>query len=241
MSNNEIRVTFMSEEPSKTESMQIGTGMSLEELTLFAAALLNFETQESDLNGRLIQILKDGHMIYSYPSDGDNNGPSGTYNNNAKKLDGQNTVESAGIKDGDLIYVRRVSINNTTASHLGNGSAMNGGGLDFSSLLSSSNVKSNKESFASSQPSNTGLTFSIPPLINNSSSSSNKKSTIVKWKGMTLDEAIRSNPDPKCLCELLLDQSHQADHGNLLKEMAFHHPLLAKRLKQASKREVSLQ
>lgn len=240
MSNNEIRVTFTSEEPTKTESMQIETGMSLEELTLFAAALLNFETQESDLNGSLIQIFKDGHMMCSCPFDGDNNGSSGTFSN-VKKLNGQNTVRSAGIKDGDLIYVRRVSTNNTTASHLGDGSAVNGGGLDFSSLLSSSNVNSNNELFASSQP----LTFNIPPLINNSSSSSNysytQKSTLVKWKGMTLDEAIRSNPDPKCLCELLLDQSHQAEHGNLLKEMAFHHPHLAKRLKQATTREMAVE
>lgn len=253
MSYNEIRVTFMSEEPPKTESMQVETGMSIQELTLLATALLNFETQEeypgrihSDQNRGLVQIYKEGQMLYSYPFDGSSS------SSHANQLNGQKTVLDAGIKDGDLIYVRRVKVGrsiDTTASNVSDGTmrtTLNGGGLDFSSLLASPNMNSNNNrSFVLSKPSNKGLTFNIPALINASSPSTNYSSTsklaIVKWKGMTLDEAIRSNPDPKSLCELLLDPSHQVDHGNLLKEMTFHNPWLAKKLKQASSREIAVE
>ncbi|KAL7531652.1 hypothetical protein ACHAWF_003862, partial [Thalassiosira exigua] len=81
------------------------------------------------------------------------------------------------------------------------------GGMDFSALLSSAGAAN-----AAAAPSSTGGGSAAGP---------------VRWEGMTLDDAVERNPNPLHLMTLLSDE---ARHPNLMKELNYHNPQVAKRL-----------
>jgi len=86
----------------------------------------------------------------------------------------------------------------------------------------------------SSNPNNNdggGLTFRIPHLASSSSIMSQSSTEPVRWDGMTLDQAVASNPNPRCIVTLLKDETKQ--HSNLFKELNYQNPILAKKLKAA--------
>merc|ERR1712226_778274 len=79
-----------------------------------------------------------------------------------------------------------------------------------------------------------GLTFRIPSMMGSSPLTSSEQPVIVQWDGMTLDQAVASNPNPKCIVTLLKDEIR---HSNLMKELNYQHPSLAKKLKAAASLE----
>jgi hypothetical protein len=133
------------------------------------------------------------------------------------------------------------------------------GGLDFSSLLNSnsSNVTNNNNNnntnhntsnnnassigAASSNNNNGGgLQFNLSLLsgstpFSSASASASSQQIIqptapVQWDGMTLDDAIAKNPNPDLFVKVLFDEER---HGNLFKELNYHSPSLARKLRSA--------
>jgi hypothetical protein len=120
------------------------------------------------------------------------------------------TLEQAGVSNGDLIVVNKPrpaaaaaaapAAAPAAAAAAAPAAAASGGGLDFSSLLSSA-----------------GGAAAAPQNVSNNNSG-------VYYSGMTLADAIESNPHPKAMVKLL--QTHE----NLFKELNYHNPVLARKL-----------
>mmetsp|Transcript_60317 Transcript_60317/g.90900 ORF Transcript_60317/g.90900 Transcript_60317/m.90900 type:complete len:439 (-) Transcript_60317:44-1360(-) len=111
------------------------------------------------------------------------------------------TLEQAGIVNGDLIVVNKPR---PVAPPAPAPSAASGG-LDFSSLLSSVG------SAAAAAPQNAG-------------NNNNNNPSPLYYAGMTLADAVESNPHPKAMVQLL------QTHDNLFKELNYHNPVLARKL-----------
>jgi len=107
------------------------------------------------------------------------------------------TISQAGVGNGDLIVV----MNSRAAppAPAPRPAATGGGGLDFSNLL------------GASAPS--------------AASASNNNPAPIYYAGMTLSDAMISNPHPNAIVKLLQEHSH------LFKELNYHNPILAGKLK----------
>ena len=181
---------------------------SLLELTEFAVALLGIQAN-SDSS---ISLIRNGQILFIKSSTTD----SSDINNK--------TLKNAGLKDGDLILVEPIkrksaALPPTTSSNTSSGMA-----LDFSSLLNSQQTPSSLSQSTTLSKSN-GLTFDLPGLY-----SSQQNSSVIEWEGMTLDDAISRNPNPDVLVQILFNEKM---HPHLMKELSFHSPILAKKIKDA--------
>ncbi len=214
--SDEITITLTSASTSQSESISVSlSSTTLPELCEFAVALLGLPSSKD------ILLCKDGKRIFS-------NSPSSS--------SASASVGSAGIQNGDLILVmsndgsRSASgygMNSAAATTTARTSASTGGGLDFSSLLGSmggASMTQNQPTAAASG----GLTFNIPPQ-NSIFHPSNAGP--MQWDGMTLDDAIERNPNPQHFISILFDTSR---HPNMLKELNYHSPSLASRLRAAA-------
>ena len=240
----EITVTLTSLETANTESISVSSnGTTLSELCDFAVALLNIETSPTD---RLL-LSKDGRALYTR---------TGTMTTNGN---GNNALSTVGIENGDVIAVvkqqaapsnSRTGVSSSSGVQSSN-TANSSGGLDFSSLLaatpsttSSSTVNTNL-SVATSSGNSGGLTFNLPLLNAQTSLTSNRRSTSstinaapVEWEGMNLDDAIARNQSPENFIAVLLNTTK---HPNLLKELNYHNPTIANKLKNAPNHSAAVQ
>lgn len=129
-------------------------------------------------------------------------------------LDSNISLRAAGIQSGDLIALMASKRQPTVASPRNAPSqsqprqptspAPSSGGLDFSNLLGSSN--NNNNSVAPSPE--------VPPVM--------------YYPGMSVEDAMHYNPHPKNFVRLL------QMHDHLFKELRYHQPQLAERLKNKS-------
>ncbi len=220
-----ITLTLTSLSSQKTDSIEIcSSTTTLSDLCQYAVALLDLPSSDN------IILSKDGTRIYSSSENVDSNISSRA----------QSTLSSAGIKNGDMIVVLTgasstssslpIPVPSTTTN---NNERSSNGGLDFSSLLSSASSTNTNVNSASSSSNNNGgggLQFNLPMLSGSLFGQQMIQSTPVQWDGMTLDDAMARNPNPDCFIKVLLDEKR---HGNLLKELNYHSPSLAKKLKAA--------
>jgi hypothetical protein len=175
---SEINITIFHPPTSRTDAISLPLTATFSDLSSFASALL-------DLDGDIV-ILRDRIKL----SD----------ENNA-----QQTLQSGGIKDGDLLTILRVSEVPSGSPARQRPRPNPTGGLDFSNLLASST--------ANSAPSNNaGLTFNIPGLAGPTITQP------TEWNGMSLDDAIERNPNVIHLMTLFTSPRHP----NLLKELNYH-------------------
>jgi len=220
-SNDEITITLTSMTTMATESISVSSGSTtVADLSLLAAALLNLP----DSDGLI--LTKDGQRL-----------PATTTSST--------TLSVAGIRNGDLIVVMhpaqgqgqsQSSSNRAPRTANVNNGASSSVGLDFSTILgpSSSHQPSSTSSSTGRDAAPTGgLTFHLPAISASSSGnmpSSPAQTQPVQWSGMSLDQAISSNPNPTHFTKILLDTEN---HPNLLKELNYHNATLAKKIKNA--------
>jgi len=236
--NDEITITLTSMTTMDTESISVSSGSTtIADLSLLAAALLNLPNSDD------LILSKDGQRL-----------PATTVSST--------TLSAANIHHGDLILVaqsaqgRAQSQSNSqsnathtprTTNAIANTGANASVGLDFSALLgpSSSRQPQPSSSSAGRAAQTGGLTFHLPAISASASSTGNNSNGIssstqtsqskpVQWSGMSLNEAISNNPNPKHFTQLLLDTQN---HPNMLKELNYHNAALAKKIKQANPTE----
>jgi hypothetical protein len=229
--SDEITVTLTSLENQTTESISVSLNSTkLSELWVGAVALLGLPTWVG------IDLTKDGKRLFT------NRSAVVTLSSTGSTTSNQ-TLSSVGIQNGDLLVFvspstrntrspAAVSSNRNAASSSGGG----GGGLDFSSLLgaasvpvtasNNANANANRSRPASSsgKAGTGGLTFNLPPQL-----PMFQQKTPIQYPGINLDECMAKNPNPQCFIRVLLDPTHP----NLLKELNYHSPSLANRLKSA--------
>lgn len=121
------------------------------------------------------------------------------------------SLNQCGIVHGDLIAVNTVNIVNNRN---------NSNALDFSSLLSGNAINNSNASA--------------------STANINASDFVREWSGMTIEDAIEANPNPDAFVKLVLDNDSLRHGNNLLKQLNFHMPSLAKRLKECNGNLVSL-
>ena len=138
---------------------------------------------------------------------------------------------------------------------MGSGGGNGGGSLDFSALLGGSAPSPSASTMTPTNVSNSyavargsagGGSLDFSSLLTPSTFSgagggmANASATVVKkqknsipiqWDGMTLDAAIKQNPNPHHLMSILTNTSR---HPNLFKELNYHHPALCKQLQSAN-------
>ena len=239
-----ITITLTSLSSQRTDSIEITPATTtLSELCQYAVALLELPSSEN------ISLTKNGNRLFTSSNDASSSSSS---NNNR----GHVTLASAGIQHGDLIVVIQgtkknkaaasssssnassaaVQPSNNVPSAATSSSSSSSGGLDFSSLLASATTNSTPAPAASattiSNNSSGGLQFNLPmlSLMDQQTGQQSTNSAPVQWDGMTLDDAMSRNPNPDCFVKVLLDDQR---HENLLKELNYHNPLIAKKLKAA--------
>jgi len=201
----------------------------LSELCVFAVALLGLPSSDN------IILAKNGKRLYQ--------------NNNANRNHGEDSISTVGIANGDLIVIMMsgssnagtsvVPLPNTNANDSANAGVndISLGGLDFSSLLGTASINDNANVNTSNRTpasaatktnsSNGGLTFNLPP----GQMSMFNQTIPVQFERMTLDDCIERNSNPSCFIQILLSPAHP----NLMKELNYHSPILANKLKAAHK------
>lgn len=230
MSSNNITITLTSLSTQRTDSIEISPSSTLSDLCNYAVALLELTNADN------VILTKNSQRFYSTTSDATNN-------------NSDMTLENVGIRNGDLIVVihglgaeEQSSTTSSTTSRPSTTVARNtnnssNGGLDFSSLLSTMNNNSNNASSTNTTTNNNTLQFNLPLLSGSLFGNQMSQSIPIQWDGMTLDDAIGRNPNPDCFVKVLLDE---VKHGNLMKELNYHNPLLARKLKNAGDLQVSI-
>ena len=97
------------------------------------------------------------------------------------------------------------------------------------------------------------ITFVLPPVvvpgsnsggdggnkINNHSNDAKSDNNgtnddVRRWKGMSLDDVIETNSNPSSVVKLLLDTNAETAMPNLMKELNYHDPLLAGKIRDAN-------
>jgi hypothetical protein len=230
MSEDEVTITLASLSNQSTESINVSlTSTKLSELCEFAVALLDLPSSNN------IILVKNEKRLYQNVNA--NEGGSGNQ--------GDNPISFVGIANGDLIIVMmpNTNTNSTTsaATSTTNPTVTNtntvtpSGGLDFSSLLgaATTNTNTNTQQASSStitpSPASTssggGLTFNLPPPQNPMF----QQTTPVQFDKMTLDDCMERNQNPSHFIQLLFSPNHP----NLMKELNYHSPVLANKLKAA--------
>ena len=182
-----------------------------------AAALLDFEV--SDVTSEIALYFHGQRLGNSMNED-----PSCWKEGNANR-----TLRQCGIVHGDVIEVVLVNGNSKKQQQKSNSVA----GLDFSSLLGNNQVNHHHHdirSNSSASVSSAGLDFSS--LLGSSAASNVASSNVMvrEWPGMMLEDAIEANPNPNAFVKLILDPKHE----NLLKQLNFHMPSLANKLKECN-------
>ncbi len=255
MSN--ITITLTSLSTNQTDSIEISSSMTLNDLCLYAIALLGLS------NDNNIILIKNGQRLYNHSNKSSSSSVNG--------IQGSMTLSSVGIQNGDLIVVldnatggsggsssgqlsssrlpTAVTTSTISTNNSSNNNGGSNGGLDFSSLLASSantNIPLTTSNITNNNNITGGLQFNLSLLSGgggggslfggNNNNSQIIQSNPVQWDGMTLDDAIERNPNPGCFVQVLLDE---ARHGNLMKELNYYHPTLAKKLKNAGGVQVS--
>ena len=236
--SDEITVTLTSLEQQKTESISVSrSSTTLSELCEFAVALLGINDGNGNGNGNGnssgsgsggVVLTKDGKRLYASSN-------NGAHSQSQSQSQSQ-SLASVGIQNGDLIVVVSSSTMNATTTTTAtnnrtaprsNASASvtaSAGGLDFSSLLSGLSSNSTPASASASASTSGGLTFNFPPALPMFS-----QTVPVQYPGISLDDCIARNTNPECFIRVLLSPQHP----NLIKELNYHSPTLATRLKTA--------
>lgn len=128
------------------------------------------------------------------------------------------TLSQAGVVNGDLLAVMSVRTPTTTSGHQNTtvtanpppAASRSSGGLDFSNLLGGGST-------VPSGAATSGSTSRIRIPINDNP-------TPIYYQGMTVSDAVESNPHPKAIVQLLQTHTH------LFKELNYHSPMLARKL-----------
>ena len=198
---SDITITLHDPRTGQSESMPLSNTLTLSEVLEFATALLGIDTAASS---NLI-LTKDG-----------------------KALNG-NTLQDAGVQNGDLLVVLSKR-SPSSASALGGGSrqlqqeraefsgnsgsaaagASGDGGLDFSNLFG-----------AAAGAGGNSASSLVPP---GAAALINDNPTPFYYAGMSLEDAMKSNPHPKAFVKIIQTHSH------IFKELNYHNPVLASKL-----------
>ena len=177
------------------------------------------------------------------------------YKPNTTTGEGNVTLSQCNISDGEFISVYKVvefermtSSANAAARRGNNGgnagasparqrqrtnnTATAGGGLDFSALLGGGAPAARAPAASSSGGMDFTALLSRGAATASATSSSTSAqggggSELVEWDGMTLHDALEKNPNPTHLMTLL---SNTTRHPNLMKQLNFNNPTLAKKL-----------
>ena len=177
------------------------------------------------------------------------------YKPNTTTGEGNVTLSQCNISDGEFISVYKVvefermtSSANAAARRGNNGgnagasparqrqrtnntAAAGGGGLDFSALLGGGAPAAARAPPSSSS----GMDFTAllsrgaaaTAPATSSSTTAQGGAEPVQWDGMTLHDALEKNPNPTHLMTIL---SNTTRHPNLMKQLNFNNPTLAKKL-----------
>lgn len=218
---DEISITLMNATTGTTEVMRISPANTpLQELKQFASALLS-------LNGN-IRLTKDGQIV----------------------------SDTKGLKDGDLILANRVPAPAAARrppqpraagppaaggldfsgllSSAGGGGGGGGGGIDFSGLFGQPNTSAPSAQGQGGLDFSNLLSSSAAAAPSNNTQQTQQQNQAVEWDGINLDDAIARNPNPKILIPLILNTTK---HANLFKELNYHNPVLASKIKKATEDE----
>ena len=222
------------------------TSTKLSELCEFAVALLDLPSSKN------IILAKNGKRLYQNVNPGDSGSEGGNEGGGAAAAaagnEGDNPISSVGIANGDLIIVMPNSTSSSTSNtdtntdtaatraaaststNIATSAAPSSGGLDFSSLLGAATAASNTNTSVTKPPSTSsggsgGLTFNLPPV----QLPQFQQTTPVEFDKMTLDDCMERNQNPSCFIQLLFSPNHP----NLMKELNYHSPVLANKLKAA--------
>ena len=181
------------------------------------------------------------------------------YKPNTTTGEGNVTLSQCNILDGEFISVykfvefERMTSTSSSAARRGNNggntgasparqrqrtnntaaAAGGGGGLDFSALLGGGGAPAARAPTSSSSG---GMDFTAllsrgaataPSTSTSSTTAQGGGGEPVQWDGMTLHDALEKNPNPTHLMTLL---SNTTRHPNLMKQLNFNNPTLAKKL-----------
>jgi len=243
--SKQITLTLTNLSGGTTESIVVSpTSTTLEELVGLATAfgLTTSSAADNSSSSGTVTLTVDGRVVY-----------------NGSSSEGSKKVGEAGIGDGDMVLVGSAGGGGTrprprqqqqgaaggrsagTAQTSGGG----GGGLDFSALLAGAGAAPAPAAAAAASSSTTatgnttGLSFNLAGLEAASlaaTASSTSTSQPVHWPGMSLDDAMHQNPNPSQFVPLLLSP----DHPNLIKELNYHNPNLASKIKAAGAGEAGI-
>jgi hypothetical protein len=177
--------------------MPLSNTLTLKEVIEFATALLGIDNG----SGNNLILTKDG-----------------------KALNG-NTLQDAGVINGDLLVVlakrspgsqQRQQQQERAEFSSGTPASAAGGGLDFSNLFGAAAAAASGGGGGGN--SSTSL---LPP---GAAALINDNPTPFYYEGMTLEDAMKSNPHPKAFVKLLQTHTH------LFKALNYHSPVLASKL-----------
>jgi len=227
--NDEITIILTNRSGSAAESIVVSSsGTTTDELAALSAAL---GVVESSASG--IALAVDGQAVH------DGSGPP-------------KTLGEAGIKNGDMVLVDTIGSSRAGAGRAAapapapaaaasSGSGSGGGGLDFSALLASAGAAPAPAAPPAAAPASGGggLSFNIAGLEAMSASmggTAAASAAPVQWPGMSLDDAMSQNPNPAQFVPLLLNPNHP----NLIKELNYHNPPLAAKLRAAGPGEAGI-
>jgi hypothetical protein len=207
-SNDEISITLVNVDDgavSRTEILSVSKSQTtLQDLASLSCALFNIEGGMDGAPNN-VQLLKDGTVVF-HPS---------------LSSAEQRPQNLSSFSDGDMIAVLSVSSDAHPTPHNSAAPSPPAGGLDFSSLLSSSSATTGGP-VASGQAN--GLNFSLPGL-----NSLDTQQQPVVWDGMHLDDVMERNSNPEHFIQVLFNTTR---HPHLLKELNYHNPQLVTKLKE---------
>eukprot|EP00536_Pseudo-nitzschia_multiseries_P005128 jgi/Psemu1/254214/estExt_Genewise1Plus.C_930063 len=213
MSNSDITVTLHDPSTGRSESIPISDTLMVEEVLDLGKALLGLPEETGNSGGQW-GITKYGK-------------PLGTLTS---------SLAQVGVRNGDLLVFMKTKPRNMapiagsgSSAATGAGGASGRGGLDFSSLLG---VSSAPATAVAGNSGDGGLDFSglLGGLATN-----NDNPSPVYYAGMSLEEALHSNPHPKAIVKVLQQHSH------LFKEFNYHMPVLARKIQQAPSYETAVE
>lgn len=213
MSNSDITVTLHDPSTGRSESIPISDTLMVEEVLDLGKALLGLPEETGNSGGQW-GVTKYGK-------------PLGTLTS---------SLAQVGVRNGDLLVFMKTKPRNMapiagsgSSAATGAGGASGRGGLDFSSLLG---VSSAPATAVAGNSGDGGLDFSglLGGLATN-----NDNPSPVYYAGMSLEEALHSNPHPKAIVKVLQQHSH------LFKEFNYHMPVLARKIQQAPSYETAVE
>lgn len=220
---DEINLTLLHPPTGRTDAVCLtASSTTLSDLADFAAALLGLEDVAGGVGGGV--VLSKNALLYR--SGGGGEGSTAAF-------EGSRTLGAAGLENGDLVSVLRASEDEVTRRRPTRppppAAAAPAAGIDFSALLNG--ASSTPAPAANNSSGGGGLSFDIAGILAADSAQSRSQPTQaqapVQWDRMNLDDVLAKNPNPLHVVTIISDTTR---HPNLIKELNYHNPDVAKKL-----------